>query len=883
LPSCLLYSMEIQLDNLKEFLIKNEKNVMLFSGPEGLGKKTIIKNYILEKKGKVIEFEYEKGKDNNQLLLEGLGLNETFKKYLSVINTLTPGEASKKNDIIYSLIQIKFEELKKEENLYIIFDNLENIGKNCSSLLFFIISKFLKEDVKSKIFLIYNNNNRNTEFEGTVEILKTMGMEEIILQPYSKKSIKKILQNMEYKIPEMVVDLIYEKAHGNLGVILNSIKILEDRNYIIEKTFIKPLTEKTINEINNLLIGNAEEIILKKLSPDEMVVLIYLSLLNEKIEAMKLMNLVNLKEENFVNAVDNLIRKKIVKEEGDFLELRNKELENQIEKSFSNLRISDARVKIAKYLEGKGDFYRSGIQYYYANNFEKAYENLSKAGLKFYEDGDLYNAQNAFSLASSIRTDDKEIILYLIDILKETEDFSGILNLTKKIFEKEPDNFVAIINQAEALFRISEYEEAKKYYDLALEKAKNQKEKAQAELGLGKYYYNIENLNESEKFLKDAIKISKDENDFVTEENALRILGNIEYERKNYPKALSYYEKSREISENIKNLYDLAAAYNNIGNVLAEIDISKGKYFYSKALEIAEKFWYPSLLETLFLNLAILDEYDCKIKEAINLFQRSLGISIARKNYDTALIAIVNLFEPFIKMGRIEDAKRIVSIGLDVSNKIGKQYERIEIEVFGKMLNIISGKEENIIPEIEKLKKSGIKTYVDYANSAISIYYFYLGEIKKSIDLYWDYLKGKIGNLTIDDIMDYIEYLEILAYEKFFKKGVDQEFLELVKNIEENDSLKNVNFAKCRFSIIKSIIDIENKNRNGISSFQENIKNIGDQDLKYLSARLKITFGLYLAKNFNDNTILDEGKKELISLNLKGTEKALNKAFSYKV
>ncbi|MGC8619247.1 MAG: tetratricopeptide repeat protein [Thermoplasmata archaeon] len=875
--------MEIQLDNLKEFLIKNEKNVMLFSGPEGLGKKTIIKNYILKKKGKIIEFEFEKGKDNNQLLLEGLGLNETFKKYLSVINTLTPGEASKKNDIIYSLIQIKFEELKKEENLYIIFYNLENIGKNCSPLLFFIISKFLKEDVKSKIFLIYNNNNRNTEFEGTVEILKTMGMEEIILQPYSKKSIKKILQNMEYKIPEMVVDLIYEKAHGNLGVILNSIKILEDRNYIIEKTFIKPLTEKTINEINNLLMGNAEEIILEKLSPDEMVVLIYLSLLNEKIEAMKLMDLVNLKEENFVNAVDNLIRKKIVKEEGDFLELRNNELENQIEKSFSNLRISDARVKIAKYLEGKGDFYRSGIQYYYANNFEKAYENLSKAGLKFYEDGDLYNAQNAFSLASSIRTDDKEIILYLIDILKEKEDFSGILNLTKKIFEKDPDNFVAIINQAEALFRISEYEEAKKYYDLALEKAKNQKEKAQAELGLGKYYYNIENLNESEKFLKDAIKISKDENDFVTEENALRILGNIEYERKNYPKALSYYEKSREISENIKNLYDLAAAYNNIGNVSAEIDISKGKYFYSKALEIAEKFWYPSLLETLFLNLAILDEYDCKIKEAINLFQRSLGISIARKNYDTALIAIVNLFEPFIKMGRIEDAKRIVSIGLDVSNKIGKQYERIEIEVFGKMLNIISGKEENIIPEIEKLKKSGIKTYVDYANSAISTYYFYLGEIKKSIDLYWDYLKGKIGNLTIDDIMDYIEYLEILAYEKFFKKGVDQEFLELVKNIEENDSLKNVNFAKCRFSIIKSIIDIENKNRNGISSFQENIKNIGDQDLKYLSARLKITFGLYLAKNFNDNTILDEGKKELISLNLKGTEKALNKAFSYKV
>ncbi|MGC9175454.1 MAG: hypothetical protein ACP5F1_00005 [Thermoplasmata archaeon] len=424
--------MEIQLDNLKEFLIKNEKNVMLFSGPEGLGKKTIIKNYILKKKGKIIEFEYEKGKDNNQLLLEGLGLNETFKKYLSVINTLTPGEASKKNDIIYSLIQIKFEELKKEENLYIIFYNLENIGKNCSPLLFFIISNFLKEDVKSKIFLIYNNNNRNTEFEGTVEILKTMGMEEIILQPYSKKSIKKILQNMEYKIPEMVVDLIYEKAHGNLGVILNSIKILEDRNYIIEKTFIKPLTEKTINEINNLLMGNAEEIILEKLSPDEMVVLIYLSLLNEKIEAMKLMDLVNLKEENFVNAVDNLIRKKIVKEEGDFLELRNNELENQIEKSFSNLRISDARVKIAKYLEGKGDFYRSGIQYYYANNFEKAYENLSKAGLKFYEDGDLYNAQNAFSLASSIRTDDKEIILYLIDILKEKEDFSGILNLTKK-------------------------------------------------------------------------------------------------------------------------------------------------------------------------------------------------------------------------------------------------------------------------------------------------------------------------------------------------------------------------------------------------------------------------------------------------------------------
>jgi len=88
-------------------------------------------------------------------------------------------------------------------------------------------------------------------------------------------------------------------------------------------------------------------------------------------------------------------------------------------------------------------------------------------------------------------------------------------------------------------------------------------------------------------------------------------------------------------------------------------------------------------------------------------------------------------------------------------------------------------------------------------------------------------------------------------------------------------------FVEWRLNIIKAIDLLESKNiEDAMKLYNENIRKLESQDLKYLSARLKLIFGMYLFKNFEDRKILDEGKSEILNLKLKGVEKAFENALS---
>ncbi|MGC8686492.1 MAG: hypothetical protein ACP5SF_02940 [Thermoplasmata archaeon] len=873
--------MQVQIEkNIEEILKEQSPSVILLKGPEGVGKTSMVKKFLSRKKAIVKYFKYEEGQDNYQKMLEVLDLGDSVKKYLTIANAFSPVETRKNYELIVFLIMTRINELKNVENLYFVLDDLEKMDTVLISLFFDISSKFLKENPRAKMIGIYQEENKNKELENIIDVLKSFGAVEIAFTPCTINQVQKIIEDEGYKIPEKIISLLYEESKGNLKKLFKSIKMLEDKNYIIEKTFIKILSEKTLNEISALLKEKTEERTLENLSPEEMVVLIYLSLLNEKIDSIKLMELVNLKEEDFVNAVDSLVRKKILIEDGDFLDVKDKDIINYIEKSFSRLRIKDTRLKIAKYLEGKGELYRAGIQYYYANESEKAYEILSKVGKNFYQEGNFYNALNALTMASSIKMDDKEILDNMINILKLQDDYEAILQITKKILEKEPDDVINIINHGDALFKLSEFEEAKKYYEIALEKAKNNFQIAKAKFSLGRYYYTVEDFNKSVEILTEAIELSREEGDHATEEKAFRILGNIEYEKSNYSKALFYYEKAKTISESIGNYYDLAATYNNIGNISSRINLKEGKYYYLKAQEISEKFWFPSFIQTLSINLGILEEYQGNYKDAINLIKRAMGLSIADKSYDTTINTVINILDPLVKMGKIAEAEKFVNLGLNFSKRLGKQHEETELEIFRKLLNKIKGYDDDWLSEIEKIKSSGIQFYIDFANASLPMYHFYSGIIEKTLELYWDYIKGKIENPTTDDLMDIMDYIELLAYKNYFDKGLDERFRELVEFLEKNEMVNEMKFIRWRLEIIKAAIMLENKNQEGVSIFRENIKNIEDQDLAFLLSRLKIIFGLYLFKNFNDRSILDEGIDKLKSLNLKGAEKAFERVLS---
>ncbi|MGC8565297.1 MAG: tetratricopeptide repeat protein [Thermoplasmata archaeon] len=864
---------------LQEQIRENKSSVLLISGSEGIGKTHLVMDAFSSNIPKY--FKYVSGEDNYTKILDVLDLKEAVTKYLKITTAFSPSQTIKSAELTRIMIMSRLDELKDNASMIFVIDDIDKMDRDFLNIFFNVASKYLKENSKARIIGIYRNDIKNEELQNIIEILKSFGAREIILESYSIEDIHAILEDSGYKIPEKVISIIYELSNGNLKKIFQDIKYLEEKGYIIEKTFIKSVSETTINNIKELFMVKMEEKVLETLNPAETVVTIYLSFLGKKIDPLTLMNIIGMDEYEFVNAVDNLVRKKIVIEDENTIEIRDKEFQRFIENSFSRLKLRDSRLKIAKYLEEKGDIYNAGLQYYYANESTRAYKLLVESANEAYESGDFYKALNAFNIAYKINKNDKEVVKKLIEILTIYDDIDRIIEITEEILKIDPKNVENIINHADALHKKSEFKESKKYYDLALEMGSKGHERARALYGIGRYYYTLEEMEKAKEFLNESLKEARETRDYLTESKALRMLGNVEFQNGNYPRALNYYESSKTINESIGNYYDLAAVYNNIANVSSEINFKEAKYYYYKAQEIAEKYWFPSMLQTLYINIGVMDEYEGKVKEAIYLLKKALGISLINKELEATVISILDLIDPLVKMGDVEEAENYIKIGLEITKKIEKKNEETELIIFKKVLKNIRGENEPYFEELEKIKSSGIKYYTDFAEVSLPSFYFYSGDIKKASELYQKYIDERLQDLNPDTIIDLMDFIEIIVYEKFFIKGFDDNIKYYINHLEKNDAFPFMKFVEWRLNIIKAIDLLESKNiEDAMKLYNENIRQLESQDLKYLSARLKLIFGMYLFKNFEDRKILDKGKGEILNLKLKGVEKAFEKALS---
>lgn len=861
--------------------LRNEKNtsVLLVSGPEGSGKTYTVLNAF--SKFNVKYFQNIKGEDNYIKLIELLDFSEAINKYLKITNAFSPTQGIKNVELINLLIINRLEELKNESTSVLIADNLEDSDHDFLILFFNIASKYLKENASAKIIGIYDSNIKNEEVQNIIEILKTFGATEIKLGLPSLKGTSKIIAEAGYSIPEKVISLLYESSQGNLKKIFQYIKLLENNSYIIEKTFIKSVTESTVTEIKRIINALSEKRVLETLSPDEIIVTIYLALLGESIDPIKLMEIIKMEENDFVNAVDNLVRKKIVVEKGDLIEIGEKEFEGYVEKAFSRLKLKDARLRIARYFEEKGDKYKAGLQYYQAGDYEKAYRLLVESGNDYYQAGEFYKALNAFTTAYKIKKTNRDLNRKLVEVLKIAEETDKILEITGEILKNDPEDVENVLNYANVLHKKSEYGESKKYYEMALEMAKDIRDRVKAQYGIGRYYYTVENIEKAREILSEALNNAKEVGDPTIVAKILRILGNIEYENKNFSKALNYYELAKKLNESTGNYYDLASIYNNIGNISSEINLKEGKYYYSKAQEIAEKYWFPSLLETLYLNVGILNEYEGNVKEAVHLFKRALGTSLIDKNYETAIIAILNLLDPLVIMGNIDEAANLLDKGLELAKASGKVNEEKELIIFQKLMKKIRGENVTWFEEAEEMKKSGIKYYINFAEVSIQIHYYYYGETMKAMEIYEKYIKERLENLNTNLMIDLIDFIEILEYAKFFNLTEGEHVKKYIEVVEKSDLLPQMNYVAWRFNIIKAVELLDEKKREeAMELFNENIKQLESQELRLLVSRLKLLFGMYLLKNFGDRKILDDAKKDVLSFKLKGVEKALERGLS---
>ncbi|CAF1447323.1 unnamed protein product [Rotaria sordida] len=303
------------------------------------------------------------------------------------------------------------------------------------------------------------------------------------------------------------------------------------------------------------------------------------------------------------------------------------------------------------------------------------------------------------------------------------------------------------------LIRSGEPAKAEHLYQLLLEKASSDGDKAQYNGELGTVYDNIGEYLKAITFYERAIDIYKkmsppNHSDLATSYNNI---GMVYYNMGEYSKALSSYERSLEIRKIVlpPNHPDLAASYNNIGNVYNNMgEYSNALTYYEKDLEISLKALPPNHpdLATSYNNIGAVYYNMGEYSKALSSYERSLEIkkiALPPHHPDFAQ-SYINIGAVYDEMGEYSKALPSYERSLEIRkialppnhpdlaasyNNIGSVYYNM-----GEYSKALSSYERSL--EIKKIALP--PNHPDLAGSYnnIGLVYSHMGEYSKALSSY---------------------------------------------------------------------------------------------------------------------------------------------------
>jgi tetratricopeptide (TPR) repeat protein len=851
-------------EELRSLIENPGNNVIIVHGPVDTGKSFTVKN-VLDKMNINYIYIDDYSMDN---ILGKFNLKNDFIRYLNIMKTVSPVTTNEKN-VFYSLIMERIRNIKGEGRI-LVLDQASKIEKDMLEILVEFINNQIYKN-KWKIIIIYNDESLSDSAKYIFDLIRGKGVKELIFQRPGFNELKNIIENMGYFIPDSVLGIIYSKTNGSIGETLNYIKILETRKFIQDGLFLKPPTEDLLREIKSVIFSGVSPV--QDLKDIEKRVLLFISLAEEGIDAFDLPSLMQINEDDVINSIDELIRLKMVREEGNRVMITSNELSREILSQFSNIYINSARLKMAEYMKSRGRLGESGRLYFYSGKFEEAYTFLLEEGMKYFSSGDLSRALEFLEFCSKIKYDEN-VSKKILEILTLLGDYEKMLDFSERLIMEHPGKNYYKVKYAEALYQRGEFSKAEMILRDLLNSAKEDSDLLYDQIQLSRVLISREKYSEAWDLLEKALEISRKIKDLRNEAYILRLMGNIKFSMEEMDEALDLYKRSLSLIENTNFYEDIASLYNNIANILVDKDIIEGRDYYRKAMEIAQKYWYVDLLETVYHNLSIIEYYNGNIDYSLDMQGRAMRIAIASGRYDLALLSIMNMMDPIIKKGNIEDQVKYTDLAIELSSKIGDELMENFFRAYRKVLNTLMGKEDNIEAEIDILKKGTpmFKDSVYYANSAMEMW---RGNVRRSNEIQKESIDKKMKRITPDLLIDMTDLIEFLLYENFFYGNRNDDIKNYLNIVKNDRNYPNMRYVQWRINIINAILDQNER------MFLENLKNLERQGLRYLVAKLKIIYGLYDARKNGKRKILDEGLSLMKSLNVPGYMKGYSLAFSF--
>jgi len=363
-----------------------------------------------------------------------------------------------------------------------------------------------------------------------------------------------------------------------------------------------------------------------------------------------------------------------------------------------------------------------------------------------------------FSMHSVFRTGQTKqfpgsIPIWEVTLTLTSDNDPELSKLTESIQKEASSSYKGWHRLGKLLITLAKFDKANELYEILLEQACDQNEKAYIFHQFGTIHDGQGNYNEAVEYYEKSLEISK--KSLPANHSSLAILYNniglVYKSMGEYSKALEYYEKDLEISKKSlpENHPDLATSYNNIGLVYKSMgEYSKALQYYEKSLEIKKKTLpedHPSLA-TSYNNMGSVYDSMGEYTKALEYYEKSLEImkKSLPANHPSLATSYNNIGVVYDSMGEYTKALEYYEKDLEILKKtlpanhpdLATSYNNIGLvyDSMGEYTKALEYYEKSLEIMKKSLPANHSSLAILYNN--IGLVYKSMGEYSKALEYY---------------------------------------------------------------------------------------------------------------------------------------------------
>lgn len=433
--------------------------------------------------------------------------------------------------------------------------------------------------------------------------------------------------------------------------------------------------------IKNILDAN--------LTPEEYVVLEYISLFREPIETKEIYKLKNVNK----NLLNNLIKTPLLDKT-----VEGKPILHEIIKDYIYDKISfDTKISghelAAKYYSRIPSKKERKIM-------EEMYHVAKIRDIEWFSE--LLNQNASFLISSGYSTS----LLDIIDMVKDSEEYEGV-DVDIKFYEGEAHRVNGDLSEAVSCYeevmemddidpsikteanhgiamvkeRNNEYQEAIDYYkntDKMVDSLDADEKKGYlgiSNLRIGEIYSKIAKYDESRDHLLKAIDLLKSQNEYSFLTSAYLILAKLEKGNGNWKKALKYFQDGLEYWNNIDETYQKVGGLREIGALFKVMrELKDAEDFLDEAIETSERFGYEDIKSSALLTLAECYIDSGEYQKAVESAEESNEILSELDKEEELAYSYTLLGKAYMNMGDEEKAENNLNKAITIYQRLGSSY-----------------------------------------------------------------------------------------------------------------------------------------------------------------------------------------------------------------